>query len=358
MRTVVAMSGGVDSSVAALELKEKGREVIGITIKTWPKEECGAEGERMCCSLDAVQNARSVAEDLDIPFYVIDLSKEFAEIVKAYFAGEYAKGRTPNPCIYCNSRIKFGFLLEKARKIGAERIATGHYARIVESGGRHLLAEAKDKGRDQSYFLYDISRDVLPFVDLPLGDCSKEYVRKKASERGLMTAFRKSSQDICFTSSGEGYRGYLEKMGIDAFKPGNILDVNGRVIGKHRGIAAYTIGQRKRLGVYSPEPVYVLGIDPAGNTITVGPRERAYNRRIRVAGFNWLTIERLDSEIELDIRIRHNGAKARATVTPSGPDEAVVTLDEPRFAATPGQAAVFYDGEIVAGGGWIEEVLE
>ena len=146
-----------------------------------------------------------------------------------------------------------------------------------------------------------------------------------------MTAFRKSSQDICFTSSGEGYRGYLEKMGIDAFKPGNILDVNGRVIGKHRGIAAYTIGQRKRLGVYSPEPVYVLGIDPAGNTITVGPRERAYNRRIRVAGFNWLTIERLDSEIELDIRIRHNGAKARATVTPSGPDEAVVTLDEPRF---------------------------
>ncbi|MFC1548452.1 tRNA 2-thiouridine(34) synthase MnmA [Candidatus Omnitrophota bacterium] len=358
MRIVIAMSGGVDSSVAALELKRKGYDVIGITIKTWPKEECGAEGERLCCSLAAIQYARSVAEDMAIPYYVVDLSKEFAEVVKDYFGSEYAKGRTPNPCIYCNSKIKFGYLLNKARELGAEKIATGHYARIIEDGGKYCLAEAKDKWRDQSYFLYDIAKEVLPFVEFPLGEFAKEEVREIAESQNFMSAWRQSSQDICFTTAEGDYREYLNKMGVDAFTCGDILDISGKVIGKHKGIASYTIGQRRGLGLSRPEPVYVLKIDPENNTITVGEKSHAMNSRIRVAGFNWLTVDKLDNPKSLDTRIRYNSKKEKALVTPYGEGEAIVEFEKPQFAPTPGQAAVFYEGEIVTGGGWIEEVLK
>jgi tRNA-specific 2-thiouridylase len=358
MRIVVAMSGGVDSSVAALKLKKDGYDVIGATIKTWPKEECGAEGEKLCCSLAAIQYARSVAEDLGIPYYVIDLSREFADIVKKYFAEEYANGRTPNPCIYCNSKIKFGFLLQKARELGAERIATGHYARVIEKDGKHFLAEAKDKWRDQSYFLYDIPRDELPFIEFPLGEMVKEEVRDAAIDQNFMSAWRKSSQDICFATAEGDYRDYLSKLGVEAFSPGDILDVSGKVVGKHKGIASYTVGQRRGLGLAMPNPVYVLKIDAENNTITVGGKSQAMNSKMRVGGFNWLAIERLDKQRRYETRIRYNGKKEKAVITPWGEDEAIVEFDEPQFAPTPGQAAVFYDGEIVAGGGWIEEVLE
>jgi len=357
MRVAVAMSGGVDSSVAALELKKRGYDVIGITIKTWPKEECGETGEKLCCSLEAIQLARSVAEDLGIPHYVVDLSGEFAEEVKNYFAEEYTRGRTPNPCIYCNSRIKFGYLLKKARELGAEKLATGHFARIVMKDGKHFLAEAKDKGQDQSYFLYDIPGEKLQFIEYPLGEYSKEEVREIASRENLMTANRRSSQDICFTAGEGDYRAYLTKLGVDAFLPGDILDVSEKVIGRHKGIAAYTVGQRHGLGLSAPAPLYVLKIDPENNTIVVGKREHAMNRKIRVAGFNWLSIEKLDGPVEFETRLRYRGRKAPAMITPCGDDEAIVEFREPQFAPTPGQAAVFYDGEIVAGGGWIEEVL-
>ncbi|MGB2599578.1 MAG: tRNA 2-thiouridine(34) synthase MnmA [Candidatus Omnitrophota bacterium] len=358
MRAVVAMSGGVDSSVAALEMKRKGYEVIGITIKTWPKEECGTVGEKLCCSLEAIQFARSVTEDIGIPHYVVDLSREFAEIVKKYFAEEYSRGRTPNPCIYCNSKIKFGFLLQKARELGAEKIATGHFAQICEKDGEYYLAEALDKWRDQSYFLYDIPKDTLPFVEFPLGKHSKERVREAAMEHGFMTAERESSQDICFTTAEGDYRTFLQKQGVEAFEPGDIVDIGGNVIGQHKGIASYTVGQRRGLGIAMKEPVYVLKIDPERNVITVGPKEHAMNKKIRVAGFNWLTIDKLDRPLDLEVKIRYNSKRAPALITPWGDDEAIAEFKEPQFAPAPGQAAVFYDGEIVVGGAWIEEVLE
>ena len=357
MRVVVAMSGGVDSSVAALELKGKGYDLMGITIKTWPKEECGIGWDKLCCSLEAVQYARSAAEELGISHYILDLSKEFAEEVKNYFVKEYARGRTPNPCIYCNSKIKFGYLLKKARELGAEKIATGHYARIVEVNGACCLAEAKDKWRDQSYFLYDIPREALPLVEFPLGEFSKEKVRDIAAKQNFMSARRRSSQDVCFATAEGGYREYLDKLGVCVSLPGDILDTSAKRIGKHKGIASYTIGQRRGIGVAMPEPVYVLKIDPENNTITVGNKLEAMNRKIRVTGVNWLTEEKLDGPKEFMVKIRYNSKKEEAIVTSRGDDEWIVEFKQPQFAPAPGQAAVFYNGEIVAGGGWIEEVL-
>ncbi|MFH1878547.1 MAG: tRNA 2-thiouridine(34) synthase MnmA [Candidatus Omnitrophota bacterium] len=358
MRTVVAMSGGVDSSVAALMLKEKGHELIGITIKTWPKEECGSEGEKLCCSLEAIQFARSAADDLGIPFYVVDFSEEFAALVKRYFAEEYSRGRTPNPCIYCNSRIKFGYLFQKARELGAERIATGHYARIVETDKGHCLAESFDTRQDQSYFLYDIAKDKLPFIDFPLGDISKNKVRELAFKNNFMSASRRSSQDICFAAGEGGYRKYLAKLDPGAFEPGDILDENGNVLGRHKGIASYTVGQRKGLGIGSSEPLYVLKIDPAKNAIVVGNKMRAMKKKIRVSCLNWLVADRASGSLGYTVRIRYNGNKENARVTPLSDDEAIVEFDDLQFAPTPGQAAVFYNGGIVMGGGWIEEVLD
>jgi len=358
MRVVVAMSGGVDSSVAALELKKKGNEVIGLTIKTWPKEACGSVEGKMCCSLDAIQYARSAAEDIDIPHYVVDLSKEFTLLVKDYFVKEYAGGRTPNPCVYCNSKIKFGYLLRKAQELNAEKIATGHYAHVINKGNMVCLAEGEDKKKDQSYFLYNISKDVLPLIDFPLGGYSKDDVCSKAEEAGFMPAYRRSSQDICFKTEGGDYKDYIRKENKKIFSPGDILDKTGKVLGRHEGIAAYTIGQRHGLGLGWHEPVYVTKIDPEKNTVTVGEKSHAEHKKIRVKGFNWLTIDRLDAPCEFLTRIRYNSEKVKALVSPDGEDEAIVEFDTPQFAPTPGQAAVFYEDEIVAGGAWIEEIIE
>ncbi|MFH1837748.1 MAG: tRNA 2-thiouridine(34) synthase MnmA [Candidatus Omnitrophota bacterium] len=352
MRVVAAMSGGVDSSVAALLLKNNGQEVIGITIKTWPKEDCGGAGERMCCSLDAIQHARSAAEDIGIPYYVVDFSKEFAREIKKYFLDEYVKGRTPSPCVYCNSKIKFGFLFEKAAEIGVEYIATGHYARIIERDGTHYLAEALDKNKDQSYFLYNLPRERLPFIKFPLGEMKKENVREIAMRENFMSATRRSSQDICF-AQGSGYREYFGKTNPEIFVPGNIMNSSGEVIGEHKGIVSYTVGQRHGLGVAGPEPFYVIDIDAKKNTITIAEKDKAMRKKITVEGFNWLIPEGLKKEREFLSRIRYKGKKAKATVTPSGKDEAIVEFFEPQFAPAPGQAIVFYDDEIVAGGAWI-----
>jgi tRNA-uridine 2-sulfurtransferase len=358
MKVLVAMSGGVDSSVAAFELQRKGYDVIGATIKTWTGGDCGSLGEKLCCSLDAIQHARSVAEDLGIPYQVIDLSAEFSGIVEKYFVDEYARGRTPNPCVFCNSRLKFGLLMEIAREMGAEKIATGHYARVLRKDGEFRLAESVDGGRDQSYFLYAIPKDRLGYIEFPVGEMDKAEVRDIAAARGLMSAGRKASQDICFADASGGYREYLARKGADAFREGDILDTAGEKIGRHGGIAAYTVGQRKGLGLAMPEPVYVLAIDVQRNTITVGPRRDAMRRRIRIGGMNWMTAHIPGGPVEIEARIRYNSEKKAALFTPAGTGGGTLDFSEEQFAPTPGQAAVLYDGNLVAGGGWIEEVLD
>lgn len=359
MKVAVGLSGGVDSSVAALELKKKGHDVIGITIKTWPKEECGGGGDRICCSLQAVARARSAAEDIGIPYHVVDLSEEFAREIKGYFAKEYSSGRTPNPCIYCNSRIKFGYMWEKAKELGADKVATGHYARIVEEGGRYFLSEGADKWQDQSYFLYDVSKDMLPFLEFPLGIYSKEEVRRLAAGAGLATASTVASQDLCFVTEEGGYRDFLARSGVKAFEPGEIIDTAGKVLGKHKGIAAYTVGQRHGLGVAAEEPLYVVKIDVGNNAVIVGPKDKTLNARIRVAGINWLIgSDGMTFPMEVEAKIRHKSRKAKAIISPLSKDEVTLEFLEKQFAPTPGQAAVFYKGEIVVGGGWIEEVLD
>ncbi|MCK4852191.1 MAG: tRNA 2-thiouridine(34) synthase MnmA [Candidatus Omnitrophica bacterium] len=357
-RVVVAMSGGIDSSVAALELKDKGYEAVGVTIKTWPGPERGDSPGGTRDPADAIRSARGAAKDMGIPHRVIDLSKEFSEEVTDHFASEYARGRTPNPCVYCNSRIKFGHLYRRAAGMGADRIATGHYARLVRRGKEHYLAEARDLEKDQSYFLYGISREILPFIDFPLSEYTKDEVRTIAMERGITASARRESQDVCFADAPGDYRGYLVKTGLQAFSPGDILNVDGDVIGQHNGIASYTVGQRRGVGVAMGEPVYVLKISSRANTITVGRREHAMERRIRVSGLNWLVSDRPDGQGEFQVRVRYSGRKARAIVALHGESDAIVEFFEPQFALTPGQAAVFYDGSIVAGGGVIEEVLD
>ncbi|MFA6635775.1 MAG: tRNA 2-thiouridine(34) synthase MnmA [Candidatus Omnitrophota bacterium] len=347
MKIVVAMSGGVDSSVAALKLKKEGYELIGITMKTWPKEDCGRGDERTCCSLEAVQYARSVAEDLEIPHYVVDLSREFAREVKDYFIQEYSSGRTPNPCIYCNSRIKFGYLMKKARELGADSIATGHYARVSFDGDRAVLREAVEKKKDQSYFLCGIPRNELKHILFPLGEMRKNEVRELARENGLMSADRRSSQDICFSLAVE------ETGDPGGITPGDLLDISGKVIGKHRGVAFYTIGQRKGLGLGIHLPLYVLSIDPVNNTVTVGNRENVMKDNIRVKIFNWFSDRELRPGDIYGVRIRHNGAKAEAAVSGLSENEAIIKFSAKQFAPTPGQAAVFYSEETVAGAGWI-----
>ena len=357
MKVVVAMSGGVDSSVAALKLRDEGHEVVGVTMKTWPKEDCSLGVDRICCSLEAVQYARSVAEDLGFPHYVVDFSEEFSRDVRDYFVREYSLGRTPNPCVYCNSRIKFGLLMKKSRELGAEKMATGHYASLVSMDGNIVLKEATEKKKDQSYFLCGIPKNEMGSILFPLGEMRKADVRAIARENNLMSADRESSQDICFTLPGSDYRDYMESKGFGGFTPGNMVDTDGKVMGKHRGVAAYTIGQRRGLGLGIHFPLYVVGMNHKNNTVTVGKREKAMKSKIKVRVFNWLLNRELKPGDNYGVRIRYNGNKADAVVASLSADEAVLEFSEKQFAPTPGQAAVFYLSDIVAGGAWIEEVL-
>jgi tRNA-specific 2-thiouridylase len=357
MRVVAAMSGGVDSSVAAYLLKEKGYEVIGVTIKTWPEEDCLRSGDRLCCSLESINLARSVAEDLNIPHYVLDLSGIFEKEVRSYFIREYKKGRTPNPCVYCNSRIKFGELMSKARQLGAEKIATGHYADITGRKGYPLIKEGLDKKKDQSYFLFDIGQKVLESVIFPLGGLDKKNVRETAMLKGFLNFSKKSSQDICFAGADGGYKEILSETLGDEEKNGNILDMNGDVIGKHRGIYYYTIGQRKGLGVYAEKPLYVTEIDPEHNTITVGTREDALKSSILIKELKWMKPYCIQKDLGLTVRIRYNSPKVPCSIESRENGTVLIAFEEPQFAPAPGQAAVLYDRDIVAGGGWIDKAL-
>ncbi|MCK4353122.1 tRNA 2-thiouridine(34) synthase MnmA [candidate division WOR-3 bacterium] len=350
MRVVCAMSGGVDSSTAAAILKAKGYEVIGFTMKLFDNSS----------SDEAIYNAKRVASQLGIPHYAIDLRDDFEKEVIDYFINEYSKGRTPNPCVICNQKIKFGLLLQKAEKLGVSFIATGHYAKVEYASKlkRYILRKGKDRDKDQSYFLAMLSQESLSKTLFPLGDYTKDEVRKMASEMQLKVAEKPESQEVCFIPDND-YIGFICKK--TSLKEGNIIDKNGKVLGKHKGIARYTIGQRRGIG--NPtcptarrggKPFYVIGINPDKNTITVGDEVDLYSSRLIVEHPNWLSIKNIAHEMKVHVKIRHKHNPAEAILIPKSEKTVLVKFKEPQRAITPGQLTVFYKNDAVIGGGWIK----
>jgi tRNA-uridine 2-sulfurtransferase len=357
-RVVVAMSGGVDSSVAAALLVEQGYDVIGVMLRLWvepfPDEEHGTAANR-CCSLESLSDARSVADRLRIPFYVINAEEPFRSRVVDPFVREYAAGRTPNPCLVCNRRIRFGYLLEYARSLGAGRLATGHYARIHQGGHGGLeLRRGVDRAKDQSYVLSVLGQEELRQALFPVGEHTKAQVREMAAARGLPTASRKESQDLCFVADGD-YRRFLARWTQDPLRPGPILDSRGRRLGTHRGLPFYTVGQRGGLGIAASGPLYVLELRVESNALIVGPAEEAGRCWFRTAVVNWISGRSPAAPFPAGVQIRYRADPAPATVIPRPDMAAEVCLAEPLRGVAPGQAAVFYEGETCLGGGTILE---
>jgi len=356
MKVVVAMSGGVDSSVAAALLKQEGYEVIGATMQLRPPSdgENNGNGRQNSPVLDAVADARKVAEKLVIPHHVIDLRDVFARVIITDFCREYSLGRTPNPCVRCNQLIKFGVLWEKARELGADFLATGHYARIASDAitGKRLLKKGKDPLKDQSYFLCRLTPEQLGFTLFPLGNLTKTGVRQIARELGLPVAARPESQEICFIP-GDDYAAFLESYAPSAALPGPILDSKGNVLGQHRGIMFYTVGQRKGLGIAAPQPLYVTAIESERNAVIVGAKEETYTDELVADSLNWLSGLAPDFPINVKARVRYRHPEAEAIVSLLDKTSVYVKFSAPQMAVTPGQTVVFYDGDTVIGGGTI-----
>lgn len=349
-RVVVGMSGGVDSSVAAYLLKEQGYEVVGVTMKVWPQD-CISRAEDKCCGPQAIADARSVAHALGVPHYVVDEAVNFERAVIDYFTAEYQAGRTPNPCVMCNEKVKFGNLWGKAKAIGADYIATGHYAIAEHTPGRTILRKGRDPRKDQSYFLFSLRQAQLQRVLLPLGGMEKTEIRAIARQLGLKTADKQDSQEICFVP-GNDYKAFLRShMGEKEFHPGRLRDTAGQDLGPHEGIELFTIGQRKGLPGGSASPRYVVDIDPESATVIVGEAEDLICDEFTINNTIW----HCDSTapFEVNVKIRYANPGATATVYPGENGEARVRLHEPQRAVTPGQAAVCYLGDEVLGGGWI-----
>ncbi len=349
---LVGMSGGVDSSVAAALLVQAGYRVIGITLNVWPEQSAGViEREDACCALGAVEDARRVCAKLGIPHYVVNFRDVFQRYVIDNFVAEYRRGRTPNPCVRCNQFIKFDALLAKAEALGADLVATGHYARITElPSGRRALRRALDRRKDQSYVLYVMTQDRLARTLFPLGEQTKEQTREIAVDLGLHVAGKVESQEICFVPT-KNYRDYLRENDPGAMRPGPILNTEGRVVGRHEGVAFYTIGQRRGLGIASERPLFVLDIWPDANTLVVGEEHTLYREEAFVEGLNWMAIERLEGSKRVAAKARYKADEAEAVIEPCGEDLVRVVFDAPQRALTPGQTIVFYDGDVVVGGG-------
>lgn len=351
-RVVVGMSGGVDSSTAAALLLKQGYEVIGITLKLWPQD-CSSRAEDKCCGPQAVTDARGVCGKLGIPFYLVDESDNFKKEVIQYFAAEYKTGRTPNPCVLCNEKLKFGTLLERARQLGAERVATGHYARIEPGpNGRMLLKKGRDPRKDQSYFLFSLKQDQLARTLMPLGELTKSETRDVARQSELKTADKEESMEICFVPDND-YGKFLLDSGATVRHRGEMVDLTGKVLGHHDGIEFFTIGQRKGLGISSTRPLYVVELDPETNRVVLGGDTDLDRDEFRVERCNWIAFETPPDTLEVTAKIRYKNPGTLATVTPLPGGAAKVRLHKPQRAITPGQACVFYDDDVVVGGGWI-----
>lgn len=352
-KALIAMSGGVDSSLAAKLMVEQGYECIGCTMKLYQNEDIGIERSRTCCSLDDVEDARSVAYKLGMPFYVFNFTDAFRRTVIRKFIDSYEKGITPNPCIDCNRYMKFDKLYERAKILGCDYIVTGHYARIEEHNGKFLLKKALDETKDQSYVLYSMTQEQLAHTMFPLGNKRKTEVRQIAEKAGFINADKPDSQDICFVPNGD-YAGVIERQTGHKSVPGNFVDKQGNVRGKHKGVIHYTIGQRKGLGISSSEPLYVCAICPQSGNIVLGSHDDLFGTETDAADFNWISGAVPQDPFRCKAKIRYRQPEQWATVTPTGEDTVHIVFDTPQRAITPGQAAVLYDGDTVLGGGTIQ----
>jgi tRNA-specific 2-thiouridylase len=363
---VAAMSGGVDSSLAAFLLSQRGYRVVGMSMKLWDFGEVGGQlqPDGRCCSLEALNDARAVCHKMGIPHYVVDIREDFKREVISNFVGEYSKGRTPNPCIICNTKIKWESLWRKAESVGADLISTGHYARIRydEGTNRFLLLKGVDSSRDQSYALWGLSQRDLSRTIFPLGELTKKQVRSLAREHELKVADREESQEICFVTDDD-YPRFIKEWKKDGessaqsqIKPGPIFNLRGEKVGEHKGIPSYTIGQRRGLGIAAGKPLYVVRIDADQNAVYVGENEELFESSFVVTDVNWISFDKLKNETDCEIKIRYQHVPQRGRIYPLTDNRAMVKFNQPERAITPGQSAVFYDGEVVLGGGVIERV--
>ena len=354
MRVLVAMSGGVDSSVAAALLAEAGHDVVGVSMQLYDQRQ-GDVQFGTCCTIDDLHDARRVAAALGFPHYIVNLEREFAREVVEDFVREYAAGRTPIPCVHCNGQLKFATLVERARAFGAEHVATGHYARVTfdAARGRYQLRRGADAAKDQSYFLFSLTQAQLAAAAFPVGDLTKAAVREHARRLGLRVADKPDSHEICFVPSGD-HAAFVERRAPQLPTAGVLTDRAGRVVGRHGGVHHFTVGQRKGLGLASSEPLYVLAIDARDQTVTVGPREALDRSACTASRVNWIDGDAPGGPRRVTAQIRYRHREAAASVRTIDRDRVSVEFDEPQAAVAPGQAVVFYEGDVVVGGGWIE----